>query len=365
MSLKDIEKLRERVEKDPNSKLFIPLAEEYRKEGLLDEAVNVLLTGLEKQPGYISARVSLGKIYLEKGQMDEARAEFEQVVRAIPDNLFAHKKLAELYRDTGERDLAIKSFRNVLNLNPKDEDALIQMKDLEAIEAETPAEAAPEASPYSPAPPALSEMSPGEISFPEETAEPFPAAEMPAGEENHDDDISSFKDSLFGSQQGDEKADSGAFELPSEETIEIADDDVEPEEGLSFGDLDEHEEVRLEETADSVDTEVSDQLIVEEVKAVPAPRDMPPEGATFSLRDEEASIGKAEQCIAAGDFSGALQIYRKMLTDDPGDRKTLQRVEELRGLLKLMGKDKEALVARLNEFMEAIRKRRDEFLRRP
>ena len=39
MSVKEIEKLRERVDKDPNSKLFVPLAEEYRKEGRLDEAV--------------------------------------------------------------------------------------------------------------------------------------------------------------------------------------------------------------------------------------------------------------------------------------------------------------------------------------
>src|SRR5512147_3097157 len=105
MSLKDIEKLKERVDKDPNSKLFVPLAEEYRKEGMLDDAISVLLTGIERQPGYMSARVSLGKIYLEKGMMKEARSEFENVVSIIPDNLYAQKKLAEIYKGLGEAGL--------------------------------------------------------------------------------------------------------------------------------------------------------------------------------------------------------------------------------------------------------------------
>jgi tetratricopeptide (TPR) repeat protein len=131
MSLKDIEKLREKVDKDPNSKLFVPLAEEYKKEGMLDEAINVLLTGLERQPGYTSAMVSLGKIYLDKGMRPEATDEFEKVIQQIPDNLFAHKKLAEIYVDTGKTDRAIKAFRTVLKLNPMDEDVATKLKELE------------------------------------------------------------------------------------------------------------------------------------------------------------------------------------------------------------------------------------------
>jgi hypothetical protein len=44
--MEEIEKLRMRVEKDPNSRLFLPLAEEYRKTGMLDEAISVILSGL-------------------------------------------------------------------------------------------------------------------------------------------------------------------------------------------------------------------------------------------------------------------------------------------------------------------------------
>src|SRR5512134_751463 len=124
MGTKDIEKLKEKFEKDLNSKLFLPLAEEYRKEGMLDEAIAALQTGLDKHKAYTSARVLLGKIYLEKGMLDEARKEFENVTASVPDNLFAHKKLAEIYRDTGEAELAIKAFKSILRLNPMDEESL-------------------------------------------------------------------------------------------------------------------------------------------------------------------------------------------------------------------------------------------------
>jgi len=107
MALEDIERLKEKITRDPNSKLFVPLAEEYKKAGMYDEAIDALTKGLEQQPGYLSARVSLGKIYIERGMLSEARDEFEKVINAIPDNLYAHKKLAEIYRELGEKEKAI------------------------------------------------------------------------------------------------------------------------------------------------------------------------------------------------------------------------------------------------------------------
>ncbi|UCG78170.1 MAG: tetratricopeptide repeat protein [Nitrospirota bacterium] len=135
MSLEDIEKLKEKLSKNPDSKLFVPLSEEYRKEGMFDEAIEVLKQGLEIQPSYMSARVALGKIYVEKEMLEEARDEFAEVIKAIPDNLFAHKKLAEIYRDMGDPISAIKQYDTVLMLNPLDEEAEASKKEL-AVAAE-------------------------------------------------------------------------------------------------------------------------------------------------------------------------------------------------------------------------------------
>lgn len=138
MSLEDIERLEQKIAKDPDSKLFVPLAEEYKKAGMVDEAISLLVHGLEKQPHYLSARVSLGKIYIGKGMLNEAREEFLKVVTIIPDNLYAHKKLAELYQELGEISNSISELKVVLNLNPSDEWAIATLSAIEKASREIP-----------------------------------------------------------------------------------------------------------------------------------------------------------------------------------------------------------------------------------
>jgi tetratricopeptide (TPR) repeat protein len=131
----EIVKLSERLAKDPTSNLFVYLAEEYVKSGMPDEALMVLNDGLKIHPGFVRARVVLGKIYLDKGKLKEAKEQFETVIRENPDNLLVHRKLVKIYR--GEKDFqkAIESCRVVLNSNPKDEEMKKDLMDLEADRA--------------------------------------------------------------------------------------------------------------------------------------------------------------------------------------------------------------------------------------
>jgi tetratricopeptide (TPR) repeat protein len=108
----------------------VALAEEYRKNGMFDEAVSVLENGLRQQPNYMSARVALGKIYLEKSMLDKALVEFECVVSAIPDNLFSRRKLAEIFLSKGDNESAREHFEAVIALNPADEDAAATLEKL-------------------------------------------------------------------------------------------------------------------------------------------------------------------------------------------------------------------------------------------
>ena len=119
----NIEILKEKIRKAPNSKLFLPLAEAYKEQGLIDESINVLLEGLARQPEYHSARVALGKAYLRKNMLAEAQAEFEKVVAVVPDNLFAHKKLMGIYYNNGDFDKLEKVCKVILALNEDDEEA--------------------------------------------------------------------------------------------------------------------------------------------------------------------------------------------------------------------------------------------------
>ena len=98
-----IDELRRRVDRDPASIAFAQLAEEYRRAGENDEAIRICRSGLAQHPGYLSARVTLGRALIEAGEFDEAQHELEQVVRVAPDNLAAIRALADIHqrRDEG------------------------------------------------------------------------------------------------------------------------------------------------------------------------------------------------------------------------------------------------------------------------
>jgi tetratricopeptide (TPR) repeat protein len=97
-----IEALRRRVEADPTSIAFAALAEEYRRLGRYQDAVDVCRRGLERHPAYLSARVTLGRSLIELDQLDAGARELEQVLASAPENLAAIRALAEVHRRRGE-----------------------------------------------------------------------------------------------------------------------------------------------------------------------------------------------------------------------------------------------------------------------
>ena len=92
-----LEELRRRVRTDPASIVFATLAEEYRRAGHFQDAVDTCRAGLERHPAYVSARVTLGRALLAMGEFDEAQRELEAVLRVAPENLAAIRALAEIH----------------------------------------------------------------------------------------------------------------------------------------------------------------------------------------------------------------------------------------------------------------------------
>ena len=68
-----IEALRKRLQRDPGSIAFAQLAEECRRAGRFHEAIEVCRAGLARHPGYLSARVTLGRALLEIGDIESAQ----------------------------------------------------------------------------------------------------------------------------------------------------------------------------------------------------------------------------------------------------------------------------------------------------
>jgi tetratricopeptide (TPR) repeat protein len=135
-----IEDLRRRVQKDPASIAFAQLAEECRRAEQYQEAVDTCRAGLALHPGYLSARVTLGRALIELDHLDEAQTELELVLASAPENLAAIRGLADIFHRRGSLAQALKQYRAALALARNDPDLERTVTELaRAIEPKPPA----------------------------------------------------------------------------------------------------------------------------------------------------------------------------------------------------------------------------------
>lgn len=165
----EIDRLATRLAKDPQSKAFMPLAEEYGKVGMWQEAAGVLEDGLKYYPGFITAMVALGRAYDQMEQPTKAKAILEESVKLSPENLRAHRTLIKIYASQGQTDSALQSCAVILRVNPRDEEALSVQSTLggpSKQESERPKLSAPRelntSTTQNSAPPSPSSLLPGE-----------------------------------------------------------------------------------------------------------------------------------------------------------------------------------------------------------
>lgn len=97
-----IEELKTRWEKNSSSRVFVQLAEEYRRQGQLEEAISVLEKGLAEQPNYLTAQVTLGRCLLESGRAEKAVEMLSRVMEQDPSHPLAGKLLVEAHLEMGQ-----------------------------------------------------------------------------------------------------------------------------------------------------------------------------------------------------------------------------------------------------------------------
>ena len=111
------------LQNNPRSRVFAPLAEAYRKMGLLDQALDLCEQGVKHHPNFVSGRVAYGRLYMEKENWERAQEELSAATQLSPDNLLAHRLLGRCYVQLRQPAKALKSFKYVLLLHPADEEA--------------------------------------------------------------------------------------------------------------------------------------------------------------------------------------------------------------------------------------------------
>lgn len=174
-----IEDLKARLKLEPKSRLFYPLAEEFRKLDRFEDAEKVLRDGLAVHPGYTSAWISLGRVLLEQQKQREAVEPLQKAFTLDPGNVVAARLMADAYLALGQKVEAIKKYKLVRALLPADEEieATIEQLAREIGPAAAPVAAPTETRAEMPAPSPTASPQTAGLSERTTDTEPFLAAE--------------------------------------------------------------------------------------------------------------------------------------------------------------------------------------------
>ncbi|UCG92183.1 MAG: hypothetical protein JSV97_00300 [candidate division WOR-3 bacterium] len=134
----EIAKLSERYSKDPESRIFVQLADAYRKNSMIDEALDVLNNGLRYHPEYPLAYLIMGKCFFDKRMFLEAQESFEKTLSLDAQNIVALRMLAQTCELLQDREGQITAYRSILNLDPFDAAAKENFERLAEVQKKEP-----------------------------------------------------------------------------------------------------------------------------------------------------------------------------------------------------------------------------------
>ena len=120
----EIARLEKSVAEQPDSRLFVHLAEAFRKSGEHDRALEVLDAGLAQHADYASAWIVRAQVLAESGRVDEAKESWRRVLELDGENEIALRTLGELEFNAGNSAESLRHFRRLAELNEEDHEAL-------------------------------------------------------------------------------------------------------------------------------------------------------------------------------------------------------------------------------------------------
>jgi tetratricopeptide (TPR) repeat protein len=130
----EIAKLSERYGKDPKSRIFVQLADAYRKNNMVDEALEVLKKGLQYHPQYPLAHLIQGRCFFDKRLYSQAKESFDKVIKFDPQNIVALRMIAQVCETLRDEAGQIEAYKGLLAVDPTDAKAQEKLTALEAIQ---------------------------------------------------------------------------------------------------------------------------------------------------------------------------------------------------------------------------------------
>ncbi|HET8713208.1 MAG TPA: tetratricopeptide repeat protein [Gemmatimonadales bacterium] len=362
----EIDKLEARFRDNPKGRNFAPLADAYRKAGLIDNAIDLCQNGLKLHPDYVSAYIVYARCLVDKKDDPGALGVFTKVLELDGENIIALRGLAELAERNGRYEEEVDWLTRLINADPMNGDAAEALARAKGKAASKPTEPA---SPAAIAEAPTAAMAKPDFDVDKETPEPV-ELKAPATESAPSADIENFESPISFNPNAHEAAKAEGLEV--QEDVELNPQQIEQVEieglartqyeGSGMFRLDAPEPPDAAGAASEPDDSMpkvdlplimpDDELLPQESKAAPPPAPRPPPPppaptprvpAAVALSDDDgaadtATLSKAEPVLTEtmaelylkqGHHQDALRVYQALLAQRPNDAKLKAKVEQL------------------------------------
>ena len=366
----EIDKLEARYRDNPKGRNFAPLADAYRKAGLIDNAVELCQNGLKLHPDYVSAYIVYARCLVDKKDDAGALGVFKQVLDLDGENIIALRALAELAERNGRYAEEVEWLSRLLNADPMNGDAAEALARAKAKAASAPSAPSARSAPAAPEA-ATTPMAKPDFAVEHETPEPVvlkkpsrPSAGTAAPEVENFENPISFNANAHAAAKADGLEVQEDVELNAQEIeqVEIEGLARTQYEGSGMFKLDAPDPAASQSGPDLEDLPQVDLPLImpdDEMRA-PAPRPpsppMPPPAppplppapaarapAAVALSDDDgaadtATLSQAEPVLTEtmaelylkqGHHQDALRVYQALLEQRPHDATLKSKVEQL------------------------------------
>ena len=116
----DVRALSAQLAQDPQSLVFLRLAEALRRKGQLEAALRVAINGLERHPHLADAHDLYARVLTDKHDYERAFDEWDMALRIAPNHTGALKGLAFLYFKVGDLAQAEAHLELAQRIEPDD-----------------------------------------------------------------------------------------------------------------------------------------------------------------------------------------------------------------------------------------------------
>ncbi|MCX7918560.1 MAG: tetratricopeptide repeat protein, partial [bacterium] len=99
-------------------RVYFNLANEYRKRGQVELAIQSYQQAIQRAPQFIQALHNLATLYTEQGNFPAAVSVFQQAIRVNPNSALLHNGLGMTYAQLNQLALAQNEFQHAIALQP-------------------------------------------------------------------------------------------------------------------------------------------------------------------------------------------------------------------------------------------------------